>query len=139
MPATLSIKLDKCWRILLLSWSSLTEKKRKRIRNWYGISKVIFCKLICQQKRPLSMFFKKGLFKNFAIFTEKHLCWSPTYGGCFWSCLKWKQDFSFSEKVRLNQAVFLKKYHWKQLWDYVMVFSGLMLKNRLYFYLNAFL
>ena len=94
---------------LLLSWSSLTEKKRKRIRNWYGISKVIFCKLICQQKRPLSMFFKKGLFKNFAIFTEKHLCWSPTYGGCFWSYLKWKQDFSFSEKVRLNQTVFLKK------------------------------
>ena len=36
------------------------------------------------------MFFKIGVLKNFAIFTEKHLgwplqaVWQNTYGGCFW-------------------------------------------------------
>ena len=29
-----------------------------------------------QQKRPLEVFRKKNILKNFAIFTRKHLCWS---------------------------------------------------------------
>ena len=28
------------------------------------------------QKQPLEGFYKKAIFKNFAIFTGKHLCWS---------------------------------------------------------------
>ena len=29
-----------------------------------------------EQKQPSQMLFKIGALKNFAIFTEKHLCWS---------------------------------------------------------------
>ena len=29
-----------------------------------------------KQKQPPVEFYKKGVFKNFAIFTGKHLCWS---------------------------------------------------------------
>ena len=29
-----------------------------------------------QQKQPPEVFRKKGVLKNFAIFTRKHLCWS---------------------------------------------------------------
>ena len=29
-----------------------------------------------QQKQPLEVFRKKGVLKNFTIFTRKHLCWS---------------------------------------------------------------
>ena len=43
------------------------------------------------QKQPLEVFCKKNIFKNFAIFTEKHLCWSLFFNfikkklqhGCF--------------------------------------------------------
>ena len=28
------------------------------------------------QKQPSEVFFKKGVYINFANFTEKHLCWS---------------------------------------------------------------
>ena len=29
------------------------------------------------QKQPPEVFYKKAVFKKLAIFTEKHLCWSP--------------------------------------------------------------
>ena len=29
-----------------------------------------------KQKQPLGVFYKKAVLKNFAMFTEKHLCWS---------------------------------------------------------------
>ena len=32
------------------------------------------------QKQPPEVFCKKGVLKNFANFTEKHLCWSPNTG-----------------------------------------------------------
>ena len=30
----------------------------------------------CKQKQPPAVFCKKGVLKNFANFTGKHLCWS---------------------------------------------------------------
>ena len=29
-----------------------------------------------KEKQPFAIFFKIGVFKNFVIFTGKHLCWS---------------------------------------------------------------
>ena len=37
------------------------------------------CEVMCVQyilKQPREVFFKKGVLKNFANFTGKHLCWS---------------------------------------------------------------
>ena len=39
----------------------------------------IACDVMCVQyvqKQPPEVFFKKGVLKNFANLTEKHLCWS---------------------------------------------------------------
>ena len=35
------------------------------------------------KKQPPDVFYKKTIFKNFAIFTEKHLCWSLSQHGRF--------------------------------------------------------
>ena len=32
------------------------------------------------QKQTLDVFYKKAVLKNFAIFTEKHLCWKTASG-----------------------------------------------------------
>ena len=31
------------------------------------------------QKQPPEVYYKKAVFKNFAMFTGKHLCWSPFF------------------------------------------------------------
>ena len=40
--------------------------------HWYFPGK--FKNFLKQQKQPPEVFYKKGIFKNFAIFAEKHLC-----------------------------------------------------------------
>ena len=55
-------------------------------RNWIvqhvilEILKQLFLEIIsfdcCNQKQPLEEFYKKAVFKNFTVFTEKYLCWS---------------------------------------------------------------
>ena len=43
------------------------------------ISAQIACDVMCVQyvqKQPPEVFFEKGVLKNFANFTGKHLCWS---------------------------------------------------------------
>ena len=42
--------------------------------HWYFPGK--FTNFLKQQKQPPEVFFKKGIFKNFAIFAKKHLCCS---------------------------------------------------------------
>ena len=38
--------------------------------------KIFMCKCIYMQKQPPEMFFKKGVLRNFAKLTGKHLCQS---------------------------------------------------------------
>ena len=40
-------------------------------------AKYMFNYFLKMQKQPPEVFHKKAVFKKWAIFTEKHLCWSP--------------------------------------------------------------
>ena len=51
------------------------EKKKLLGRHNKEISLNTFFKKI--QKQPPEVFYKKAVVKKLAIFTEKHLCWSP--------------------------------------------------------------
>ena len=42
----------------------------------YVPGKVLLARMVDTQKQPLTMFLKKVVHKNFAIFTEKQLFWS---------------------------------------------------------------
>ena len=43
--------------------------------NLIFISKYFACESV--QKKPAKVFCEKGVFKNFANFTGKRMCWSP--------------------------------------------------------------
>ena len=76
-------KYKKCFSITMLTcinqqainiWSSIHEKVKQ---HWDWVEKSVAYKRACifRSSRP-QMFFKINVFKNSAIFTGKHLCWS---------------------------------------------------------------
>ena len=65
------------------------------------------------QKKPPEVIYKKGAFKNFAIFTGKHLC----------------QNLFFNKVVGLRPATSLKKRLWHRCFS---VNFEKLLKNNLY-------
>ena len=70
-----------------------------------------------QQKQPPEVFRKKGVLKNFAIFTRKHLCWSlfGVFGVNFIKKRLQRRYFP------VNITKFLRTPILKNIWDYVTI------------------
>ena len=80
MILDLKLSLEEHLKYILTKENKITGLLRKLQRRWYfELSKICWTEFYILRSRRPKVFCKKGVLKNFAKFTGKHLCQSPFF------------------------------------------------------------
>ena len=127
---------------LCKKWSKQQKHPDENTINWYIVSPSLACatqsrRTACKfQKKPLEVFFKKNVLKNFAKFTGKHLCQSlfcNKVAGCQPANLLkkrlWHWCFPMNFTKFLRTPFLIEDGRWLLLFIYMYRVYSLALKN----------
>ena len=95
-----------------------------------------------KKKQPFAVFFRIGVLKNFAIFTEKHLCWSLFLINLLATLLKRDSNagryFPVNVAQFLRTAFFMEHLHARCFCESLIIFAEVWVRALSIIYDGAF-